>query len=63
MNARPLCRCCESAPGKFGDPNLGPVCADCYACLVAARAALEKIGPIAGIGACSNEINRRYSDR
>ena len=52
MNARPLCRCCESAPG-----TLGAVCADCYAVLTIACAAFEEVGPIAGIGACSNEIN------
>jgi hypothetical protein len=57
MNARPLCRRCESAPGTLGDPHLGPVCADCYALLTIARAALEEVGPIAGIGVCSNEIN------
>ena len=57
MNARPLCHCCESAPGTLGDPHLGPVCADCYACLTAARSVLEVIGRLVGIGACSNEIN------
>jgi hypothetical protein len=55
---RPLCRCCESAPGKLGDPHLGPVCLDCYAMLTATRATLETTGPLAGIGACSSEINQ-----
>jgi hypothetical protein len=54
---RPLCRCCESAPGILGDPHLGPVCSDCYATLTAARLTLEKIGPLVGIGACSSEVN------
>jgi hypothetical protein len=54
----PLCRCCESKPGILADPHLGPVCSDCYAMLTAARAMLEKIGPLVGIGACSGEVNR-----
>jgi hypothetical protein len=54
----PLCRCCESAASKLGDPNARLVCADCYAGLTLARATLEKIGPIIGVGACSNEVDR-----
>ena len=39
--ACPLCRCCEPAPGKLGDPHLGPVCPECYASLTATRLTLE----------------------
>ena len=56
--SRPLFRCCESEPGILGDPHLGPVCSDCYARLTAARAMLEKIGPLVGIGPCSSEVSR-----
>ena len=49
-------RCCESARGILADPHLGLVCADCYARLVVVRLMLEKIGPLVGIGTCSNEV-------
>ena len=57
MNARPLCRCCESEPGILADPHLGSVCSDYYAVLTATRLMLEKLGPLVGIGVCSSEVN------
>ena len=62
MNPRPkartLCRCCESAAGMLGDPNLGLVCPDCYVGLTLTRGMLEEVGPLTGIGVCSNEVDR-----
>ena len=52
---RPLYRCCESEQGTLGDPNLGPVCADCYAWLTIVRYTLQKIGSRIGFGDCSNK--------
>ncbi len=51
----PLCRCCDSEPGTLGDPDLGPVCAECYAWLTIVRAPLGNIGSSIGISVCSNE--------
>src|SRR4029434_10973718 len=54
---RPLCRCCESAPGTLGDPHLGHVCSECYAELTAIRAMLEKIG--AAVGPATGDFTGR----
>ncbi len=59
LKPHPLCRCCESEPGILGDPNLGPVCPECYASLTVIRITLEKIGPLVGFGACSNDVNQQ----
>ena len=40
----------------LGDPNLGPVCAECYAWLTIVRATIGKIGARIGIGSCSNDV-------
>ena len=62
MNAepkrRPLCHCCEVAPGTRGDPNLGPGCPDCCNRLKEVRDMFEDIGPLIGIAPYSNEVNR-----
>src|SRR5262249_59988444 len=54
---RPPCRCCEVALGILGDPNLGRVCVDCYHELTKVRWILKEIGPLIGIGPCSNEMD------
>jgi hypothetical protein len=49
---RPPCALCEQAPADCRDPHVGPVCASCYAELIHARIAMQKLGPKAGIGDC-----------
>ncbi|GEM_PF-5957053 len=33
MNTRPLCLCCEETEATCSDPDLGPVCGECFALL------------------------------
>lgn len=62
-----LCQVCLDEPGHCEDPHLGLVCSDCYVELIYARAAMEEIGIVAGIGDCAPllhdpPLNSRFPD-